>query len=115
LAAQATEKGALAVDARWIYASKVAKKLLSWHKYQIGKPEETKRMDPNMRDLRELAIHLARYNPVGPTPDDTYLKLTRKVSRNLALASELSTPRHSSCLILLPGSLSIYMRRTKSP
>jgi hypothetical protein len=48
-------------------------------------------MDSNLRDLRELAIHLARYNPVGPAPDDIYLKLARKVSRNITLATELST------------------------
>jgi hypothetical protein len=69
---------------------KLANKPLPWFKYQINKPEAAKNMNVDMRDLRELSIHLARYSPVGPASDVVYLKLAKRVSGRVACPTEFT-------------------------
>ena len=88
VAALAAKRGVLPVDASWIWTSHTFKQLLPWYEFEIGESSSLGNCNADMRDLRELSRHLARYHPYGPPPQWVYLKLARKVRGSVMPVSE---------------------------
>ncbi|KAG8803547.1 hypothetical protein FRC16_004673 [Serendipita sp. 398] len=71
-------QGTISTTIAWIYESILSGQLLPWYQYQIGVEEKDSQLDVLTRDLRELAMCIARHSQMFFQPDDAYRHLARR-------------------------------------